>query len=181
MRIILISGKAGSGKDFLAQRLADTLTKVFYAKVGILHFADPLKMVAKQLYGWDGEKGEHGRALLQRVGTNVIRAHNPSTWTSIIWSLVDGLRSEFDTIIIPDCRFPNEITDIKKWATESDRVYTVRISGKNDQTGTHASETALDDYEDFDYLFPNKDYDVDLFYFELNKLINSILWRTNYC
>ena len=65
MKIVIgISGKAQHGKD--------TLAKILQQKYGgeITHFADLLKEQLK-LIGWDGEKDEGGRTLLQKFSAPI--------------------------------------------------------------------------------------------------------------
>ena len=61
MRLIFISGKAGSGKTTLANCMT------FYPE-NVLSLADPVKAVAKDFAGWNGEKDEEGRKLLVFIG-----------------------------------------------------------------------------------------------------------------
>ena len=69
-------------------------------------------------------------------------------------------RKEWDYVLIPDTRFPNEIEYVKSsWVGESD-IYTIRVDRPNFDSGAteeqlkHESECALDDYE-FDSLVTN--------------------------
>ena len=63
-RVITISGKARSGKDTTALLLKEALEKKGY-RVLITHYADLLKFVCKEYFGWNGEKDEEGRTLIQ--------------------------------------------------------------------------------------------------------------------
>ena len=76
MKVILISGKARHGKDTLAGMMKEELERKS-KRVLIAHYADLLKFICKNFFGWNGEKDDNGRALLQRVGTDVIRKQNP--------------------------------------------------------------------------------------------------------
>lgn len=152
MRVILISGKARSGKDQLGKFLSDVWTKQG-KKVLIIHYADFLKFFCKEHLGWDGEKTPEGRELLQRIGTNVVRKNNPNTWVDMMISLLKGVRSEYDYAIIPDTRFPNEIEEMKK--QEVFNVTALRVERFGDYSDLspeqqkHESECALDRYEGF--------------------------------
>ena len=72
MKVITISGKAQNGKDTTARLLKDVLEDDGNT-VLIAHYADLLKYICKQFFGWDGNKDEQGRHTLQYVGTDVIR------------------------------------------------------------------------------------------------------------
>ena len=62
MSVIMISGKAESGKDFTASILKEELEKKG-RKILIVHYADYLKFIAKEYFGWDGVKDEKGRNI----------------------------------------------------------------------------------------------------------------------
>jgi hypothetical protein len=61
--------------------------------------------------------------------------------------------TNWNYILIPDCRFPNEITAMKnKFDTFALRVNRIDFeSDLTDEQKQHISETALDNY-DFDYV-----------------------------
>ena len=58
-KVILISGKARSGKDTLAKVLGDYL-KEQGKDVLITHYADSLKYICETVFKWDGKKDEKG-------------------------------------------------------------------------------------------------------------------------
>lgn len=179
MKILVISGKAGSGKTFLAEKIKNCYEKQYGWRVAHLAFADPLKMVLSNIYGWDGHKGENGRELLQKVGTDIVHENNKMCWTNITVEIIKGLQSEFDLFIVSDARFVHEIEGLM-WALPKAEVITIRINGKSSLSGdsaTHPSETSLDGY-DFDFIFNNHSYDVDSFYFNLHKLIFKLQGST---
>ena len=60
----MISGKMRHGKDTCAQFIKEELERMD-KRVLIIHYADYLKFILKQYFGWDGEKNEEGRKLLQ--------------------------------------------------------------------------------------------------------------------
>ena len=83
MKIYLISGKSGSGKDTFANYSKNFLEKQG-KKVLIIHFADLVKYYSKQYYNWNGEKDEAGRTLLQQLGTDKMRSINPNYWARTV-------------------------------------------------------------------------------------------------
>lgn len=151
MKIITISGKAESGKDTTAKTIKNKLEPMGY-NVLICHYADLLKYICKQFFDWNGQKDEVGRSLLQKVGTETIREKQPEYWVDFIKSILNLFPSEWDYVLIPDCRFPNEINSMK---TDYDCI-SVRVTRPNyqnhlnEEQRKHASEIALDDFE-FDY------------------------------
>lgn len=152
-RIILISGKAESGKDTLANILAEYST----SRTMIIHYADILKYVAEKYWGWNGLKDEAGRSLLQQVGS-IIRERNPDYMINTVIQMIHIHKPIFDIFIVPDVRMPREITDIVQVYTDIRidvvRVKTVRENSLTEEQRGHITETALDNY-DFPYIIDN--------------------------
>lgn len=155
MKVILISGKAGHGKDTLAGFLKKEMEKDG-KRVLITHYADLLKYICKTFLDWDGKKNESGRRLLQVVGTDVVRRLYPDFWVDFIISVLQIFQDRWDYVLIPDARFPNEITKIRK-QFDCTHIKVIRHaceSALTDDQRRHASETALDDFCP-DYTFDN--------------------------
>jgi len=156
MKIICIAGKARNGKDtggvFLKEALGGS-------KCVIVHYADLLKFICKQYFGWNGEKDEYGRTLLQVVGTDKVRRKDPDYWVRFVKSLSELFDGEWDYMVIPDCRFPNEIDKLKGG---NNQVISIKIerdgftSPLTAEQQQHLSETALDNYAGFDYIVKNE-------------------------
>ena len=147
MRVILISGSARFGKDSTAFMMKELLEKQ-KKKVLIIHYADNLKLFAKNYFGWSGQKDQKGRELLQWLGTDVVRNHYEDTWVDMIVALLKGIETLYDYVIVPDVRFPNEIDKM----CDNFNCITVRVirpdfdNGLTDEQKNHPSETALKDY-----------------------------------
>lgn len=145
MKVILISGKAGTGKDTTANIMKKYL-KAHCKRVLVVHYGDLLKYICKSFFGWNGKKDAQGRELLQHVGTDIIRANKPNYWVNFIKDMLRFFPRKWDYVIIPDCRFPNEV-DIMKAAFDATHVRVTREKPKRKLTPAqleHASETALD-------------------------------------
>ena len=148
MEIVLISGKAEAGKTTAANLLKKFL-ELDGKRVAKVAYADYLKSMAKSFYNWNGEKDDAGRALLQRLGTDIIREKDPDFWVHVMIQTVHALRDEFDVVIIDDVRFPNEIT---AWEDVFIRPIVFRIERPgyenhlSPEQRMHPSETALDDW-----------------------------------
>jgi hypothetical protein len=159
--IILVSGKAGVGKttfaDFVMKNLPPDVKK--YSAKGA--FATVVKQVAKMM-GWNGQKDDNGRKLLQNVG-NVGREYNSDTWVgTLINFLMEVNIIPLDLIIIDDWRFPNELNWFLNKPNEY-KVYTVRISAPSREMlrGTpyynDVSETSLpDESSNYNYYIDNE-------------------------
>ena len=158
MKIILISGKAEVGKTTAAN-----IIKYYLCGIGkraaIVPYGQYVKDTAKMIFGWDGQKDENGRQLLQWWGTDVVRKKNENFWVNTVMRLAAVLDGEIDYLIIDDCRFPNEV---ELWKHEYGCL-TLRIerpgheNALNDEQRKHPSETALDDYE-FDVTISATDF-----------------------
>lgn len=145
MKVILISGHAQNGKDTIASLLENELT-ASGRKVLVAHYADLLKYICKTLFNWNGQKDEKGRRLLQYVGTDVIREKRPSYWVDFIADMLDLFGDNWDYVLIPDTRFPNEVERIVE-KFDSMHIRVVRenfVSPLTPEQQMHPSETALD-------------------------------------
>lgn len=164
MKIILISGKMRHGKDTFANELKHYLV-MQGNRVNIIHYGDYLKYCLSQYYGWNGEKDSYGRSLLQHFGTEEVRANDPDFWVDTVARLLKATSNDWDYVLIPDVRMPNEIERIYDYFNYED-IITVRIerwidpsTPYNDPTSTkqqreHYSEVALDSYA-FQYIIEN--------------------------
>ena len=179
--IIGISGKAGSGKDTAAKMLEvlyanpdisyeDFANKRYknFADIQIVHFADSLKETAQVLFRigeWEtntqeGKKtiinwiGKTVRELLQGIGQGLRDAIDPNLWVKILFANTKG----WSNYIIADVRYPNEIYAIKKR-----NGVLIRIDRKGAGAGNHSSETALDNYKEWDVHIENNGSMEDLF------------------
>jgi len=163
MKILMISGKSGSGKDTFANIMREKLSN---KKCITLHYADLVKYYLKQYYNWNGVKDEKGRTLLQQLGTNKVRAKFPDYWAETIAKFLAAIPNDFDCAFIPDARFPNEIEVVKQYNPDALSIRIERYDEKGNnyinpaftqEQLNHPSETSLDDYEDFDYIVSNSD------------------------
>ena len=179
--IIGISGKAGSGKDTAAKMLEvlyanpdisyeDFVNKRYknFADIQIVHFADTLKETAQVLFRiseWEtntqeGKKttidwiGKTVRELLQGIGQGLRDAIDPDLWIKILFANTEN----WSNYIIADVRYPNEIKAIK----ERNGIL-LRIDRKDAGAGNHSSETALDNYKEWDVHIENNGSIEDLF------------------
>ena len=179
--IIGISGKAGSGKDTAAKMLEvlyanpdisyeDFANKRYknFADILIVHFADALKETAQVLFRlgeWEtntqeGKKttinwiGKTVRELLQGIGQGLRDAIDFDLWVKILFANTKG----WSNYIIADVRYPNEVKAIK----ERNGIL-LRIDRKGAGAGNHSSETALDDYKEWDVHIENNGSIEDLF------------------
>lgn len=150
-RIILIGGKAKSGKDTCARFFKEYFNQR-NQDVLIIHYSDLLKFICTNYFNWNGVKDEHGRELLQRIGTDIVRKQYPTFWSSFVIFMVNLFKNTWDYVIIPDARFPDEIDGWKENAAGIEDIFYIRVerpgfdNGLSDARRKHESEVALDNY-----------------------------------
>ncbi|MDR1642026.1 MAG: hypothetical protein LBC41_11370 [Clostridiales bacterium] len=149
MNIVLISGKARHGKDsaagFIQKRLEEAGKKVLR-----ISFADYVKFVCAKHYGWNGEKDEAGRHILQYVSTEIFRARDPDFWVDTVIRYAKTVWDDYDAALIADWRFPNEYV---RWGECGvGTVFRIRVkrpgfdNGLEPEQKWHSSETALEGF-----------------------------------
>lgn len=146
MKVILISGKAGHGKDTVAQIIKEELESQ-NKKVLIIKFGDPVKWFAREYYQWNGNKDIQGRSLLQYIGTEMMRSYDIYYWGRIVSEFI-AANKDFDIALIPDWRFRSEKEAIR---AANKNCHTLRVVRQNfinpnmtEEQLHHVSETELD-------------------------------------
>jgi len=153
MKIILIGGQAQHGKDTSAEMLKDIFERD-NKKVLIIRYGDYLKFVCKHYFGWNGVKDDHGRTVLQIYGTEKGRDRNPGIWAKVLFEFMKAFGEDFDYVIIPDFRYPDESNIWVGSEYDSFSLWVHRKdfdNGLTEEQKNHRSETSLLDFS-FDYL-----------------------------
>ncbi len=158
MKLILICGKADTGKDTFGNILKEEFES-HKQKVCILKITSPLYEYARKYFGWDGTDKNKPRALLQELGIEVIK-EDLGMKTFLLDRLADDVRildKYFDVGIITDGRLINEIEYLKK---NFNNVKTIRmiLDKENNLTPKekkHITETDLDNKYEYDYVIDN--------------------------
>ena len=185
INVVLLGHKAQVGKDTLADLLVNN------DKFVRLSFAEKLKNICKELFdlsesqvnGSALEKNRlderfiidgqaiSSRRILQLVGQNM-RAIQSDVWAKYVFKQISDISEQTgqNKFVISDCRFPNEIDVARAWEAEdvdNRQVFTARIDrkslDKNYQGSNDVSETALDNYKDWDIILDNDDSIEDLY------------------
>ena len=160
MRIFLVAGKAGSGKGEVAK-----IIKEYYIykleKCVITEYSKPLKKFAQELTDWDGNPNTKPRKYLQDLGDQIRKIDSKY----FINKMLDDLKiyeTLVDNVVISDVRMPDEIEDIK---LNYDNVYSICVENQfgasklSIEEQAHITETALEDYAEFDYILANDSYE----------------------
>ena len=156
MKIYVICGKARHGKDTTALAIKNAYSD---KKVINLSYGSYIKEFAKNISDWDGSEESKPRELLQHLGTEIIRKKIDKDF--FIKRLCDDIRVYsyyFDVITISDARFPDEVITPKKLFND---VIAIKVVMDNFETSLsdseqkHSTETALDEFDDYDYVIEN--------------------------
>ena len=154
MQIIMICGKARSGKDTLADYLIKGIENKKVCRIQISQY---IKYYAMKYFGWDGKDETKPRDLFNKLGTEIIRNKiDPNFHINRLVEDIEVLSYFYDTFIVSDVRFPIEIEKVKE---KYNNVVTIKVQrDSNELTESQkkeVSETALDNYTDYDYFIDN--------------------------
>ena len=161
MRIFLVAGKAGSGKGEVAKLIKEFYTYKLESCV-ITEYTKYLKNFVKELTDWDGNPSNKPRKDLQLYGDK-IRAVDEKYFINNMIDDLNVFETLVDNVVIADVRFPAEIEDIK---LNFDEVYSIYVENQFSESEltleeqTHSTETALETYEEFDYILANDKIDI---------------------
>lgn len=156
MKIFLVAGKASSGKGEVARMI-----KEFYIyrkeESVITSYSKYIKSLTMELTDWDGTDSDKPRKFLQELGDK-IRAKNPDFFVENMLKDISVYEDLVQNVIISDVRMPNEIEMIRD---NYDNVYAIYVENQFAQSPLsleeqmHITETALENYDDFDYTIAN--------------------------
>ena len=176
--IIALAGYARSGKDTVADYLAETqdFERIAFADV-LRECVEALNpMVAEDgtrykdaltFWGYNGakEKLPEFRGVLQRMGTEVGRnILGENIWVELTMARIDRHEPHVDWVIT-DCRFPNEANAVVDADGDVIKIDRPGVSAAND----HISEHALDGFE-FDEVILN-DGTLDDLYHKVDQML----------
>ena len=153
MKVFLLSGKAGSGKNEVATIIKENLEKTV-----ITAFSKYIKLYALEFTDWDGRDITKPREFLQGMGDK-LRSIDENFLTDRLIQDFAVYRNTFENVIISDVRLPHEIEYIKANCNED--VYAIRVNSTknkrnlNDKEKSHHTELDLDNYDKFDFIIEN--------------------------
>lgn len=152
MIVIGFSGKAEHGKTTAAQAYKKIINdSVPELKVEIIPLAKRMKEQAKMV-GWDGQKDEKGRRLLQEISWPIKHYHGEDIYAK--WCYEQALEQNLDILLIDDVRMFAEVCYFDNLFDigEIDAFYLIRIDRPNykshltEEQLKDISETQLDNY-----------------------------------
>lgn len=179
MIVIGFSGKAEHGKTTAANAYKKILNKTSL-KTEIIPLAKRMKEQAKML-GWDGEKDEKGRRLLQEISWPVKHYFGEDVYAKWCYEQAKDL----DILLIDDVRMMAEVNCFKQMEKDGviDGFYLIRINRPNykskltEEQLKDVSETQLDDYL-FEYRITN-DSTIDKLGENVNKIMKEKIKMEN--
>ena len=165
MKIFLIAGKAGSGKNEVAVKIKQLLPKTVITSI-----SKYIKLFALEYTDWDGRDFNKPRRFLQTMGDK-IRKVDEYFFINRIKEDLKIYSLDYNNVIISDIRLIKEIEEFKK--DSNNEIITIKvISSKSKRNLTkeeqnHITETELDNYNKFDYIIENNE--------ELDNKLKEIL------
>jgi len=152
-KVILISGKQGSGKTTLAQGLLEHFTSIHSE---VIKFADPLyelhDLINNKFREWGVERPRKDGALLQWLGTDFGRKQiDEHLWVKIALKKVNQAVAIRKNVILDDCRFENEFDPFSRSGALTVRLDCPKEIRKSRcdhwrEDDNHPSEVGLDEY-----------------------------------
>ena len=151
MIVIGLSGKAEHGKTTAANYVRPELEKLGF-KTDIVPLAKRMKEQAKML-GWDGEKNEKGRRLLQEISWPIKHYFGEDIYAR--WCLEQAQEAGLDILLIDDVRMLAEIEYFRRAKDTGliDDFQLIRVarpyykSKLTEKQLADVSETQLDSYD----------------------------------
>lgn len=155
MKVFLIAGKAGSGKNEVANIIKDYLSNTI-----VTGFSKYIKLFALEFTDWDGRDITKPRATLQNIGDLLRKIDTNFLTKRIEEDLLVYKENNIENVVISDVRLINEINYFKN--NQSLEVITIKVISTNSKRNltssekNHHTELELDNYNDFDYIINNK-------------------------
>jgi hypothetical protein len=156
MRIFIIGGKSGCGKNELA-----TMIKNYYDALGeksvITAYSKYIKLYAMEMLNWDGSLQTKPRKFLQEMGEEIRKNIAPNFFIKRMQEDILIYQKYFDNIIIADARLIPEFTLMK---AKYPNCYTIHLICNRENNLTkeeknHITEKELENYTDADYNLTN--------------------------
>lgn len=162
MKIYLVAGKAGSGKAEIAKIIKEHYLSLKHKPI-ITEYSKYLKLYANEILGWNGSNPKP-RKFLQDLGITI--RDNMGMSNMLINRMIEDIKVYslyYDVVIISDVRYPEEIEEMKKTFKNVYSIYVVNQFGKSElslEEQTHITETALENYGNFDVTITNDNINV---------------------
>lgn len=153
-RLYLMCGKARHGKDTFSAYLKEAYEENG-KKLIVTQLSKYIKYYAREMTGWNLTEEDKPRALLQELGTQVIREKlgKEDLFIKRIIDDVDVFSCFYDAIVISDVRLKKEVEDLRVAFPDLVAIHIERPdfdNGLTEEQKNHKTEIDLDDYDKFD-------------------------------
>jgi len=161
--------KDGCKEDFRKlTNVLDNICEEIKAKIGLfvdqrenMIYPDMIDSIDKSVNklkikeeNWYEDKTDITRNILQLYGTEIFRKRvDENWWVNQVKNRC--IASKSDVIIVTDCRFPNEIEGMFCEDYETIVIRIKRDINTQELISSHDSETALDDWNEWNYIVEN--------------------------
>lgn len=194
IEIFGFSGKMGTGKNYIAEKLF--ISMLPHKNYMVMALADHFKIecCAKDGVPFENvfvKKTEETRRMLQKRGTEEGRdVYGENIWIDILnnWIRLYAERG-IRRFIITDLRFPNEVEWVKSMngyifrieAPLRNRSKLEEESGHDqerlDRIANHSSEISLDNYDNFDYVIRNDPEDQEQVPNRVRDIVRELVYQ----
>lgn len=163
--VILVCGRAGSGKDTFAQFLKSALDKFSEDFTAIIPNAETVKEIARDKFNWNGVKDKEGRQLLIDITEQGYKIDKffweKETYVKAL-TKTDKIGRKPKYVIIPDWRYEStkEYFDLV-----ADYVLCFKVL-RDDTNSTHGDHSSENNFKNFHAMIIDNNKDLD----ELAKL-----------
>ena len=162
-RLYLMCGKARHGKDTFSGFLKEVYEENG-KKLIITQLSKYIKYYAREMTGWNLTEDDKPRALLQELGTDIIREKlgKADLFINRMIDDVEIFSCFYDAIVISDVRFKKEVDDLRRAFPDLVAIHINRPNfdnGLTEEQKRHKTEIDLDDYDKFDERIVNTTLD----------------------
>jgi dephospho-CoA kinase len=148
MKVIIINGSGGSGKDLFVKLVSN-----IYIDCINLSTVDKIKEIAKNNFGWKGEKTNKSRKFLSDI-KRVWKEYNDGPFNDIINKIktYEESNNNKDIIYFVHSREPKEIKNFVNYY--KDKCVTLLIKRENIDIPNNDSDINVEKYN-YDYIIKN--------------------------
>ena len=155
MNVYLLVGKAGSGKNYVANIIKQKLPNSV-----ITGLSKYIKLFALELGIWDGNDNNKPRKFLQTTGDKLRAVDKNILSKRMLEDIKVYTELGIENVIISDVRLISEINNLKN---SNHNIITIKVISKKSNRNltieeqNHLTEKELEKFNDYDYLIENNE------------------------
>lgn len=127
-KIVFVCGANAVDREKIAEELRVTFAaqrnRVLFTRI-----EEPIELLGRKWFGWNGTKDRAGRCLIQYIKNDVAQ-DGPAFWANHIFKLLSMMGDEWDYVVVPDCPLDqtrlSEKHGLQGWVVDADSQF-----GKN--------------------------------------------------